>query len=34
VTIQMKAIEPSLSCGTVYYALQRGSDFLSLWMKP
>ena len=22
-----------LSCGTVYYAVQGGSDFLSLWMK-
>ena len=23
-----------LSCGTVYYAVQGGSNFLSLWMKP
>ena len=23
-----------LSCGTVYYAVQVGSSFLSLWMKP
>ena len=22
-----------LSCGTVYYAVQGGSSFLSLWMK-
>ena len=22
-----------LSCGTVYYAVQGGSNFLSLWMK-
>ena len=23
----------ALSCGTVYYAVQGGSNFLSLWMK-
>jgi len=23
-----------LSCGAVYYAVQGGSNFLSLWMKP
>jgi len=22
------------SCGTVYYAVQGGSNFLSLWIKP
>ena len=27
VTIQMKATEQKLSCGTVYYAVQGGSNF-------
>ena len=29
----MKATNLILCCGAVYYAVQGGSDLLSLWMK-
>ena len=33
-TIQIKATKQYVPCyGTVYYAVQGGSNFLSLWMK-
>ena len=34
VAIEMEAIEQYFQCGTVYYAVQGGSNSnLSLWMK-
>ena len=34
VTIQMKAIQVVLSCGTIYYAVQGGSNFWVCGWNP